>query len=380
MKRLLVLVAVVALLLSGCGTDAAQESTQAPATTAAPPAISPTAAQLQTTPGPTATSPAETTAAPPLVEALPEPCPPAVETYRNDVLGIELDYPADHLIIEPQYLGSEYGVVLARPDRTLLFQVTWLYQETPDQLERLIDEQLDPLDFPVERAAVTVDGIGGVMLSPVPGEVANTAIYLPVEGRLFRLLYAREALDDAGRCLLDGLSFYPPTKALEDLDLTPEAGALYDTPSPADVSTWATYHNPDYGFSFRYPEERWEVVKWANDPNLVSLTYHELAIVLRIHFKRAGEDIIISYDAAGAPGERIPKGAIVFIGEEIERTAVVYNGLEHEVHYDDARDILRGDLAFAIFLRSNRRRMEDKVLPEAVQAEADRILESFALD
>lgn len=42
--------------------------------------------------------------------------------------------------------------------------------------------------------------------------------------------------------------------------------------------------------------------------------------------------------------------------------------------------MLRGDLAFAIFLRSNRRRMEDKVLPVAAQTEADRIVETFELN
>lgn len=152
------------------------------------------------------------------------------------------------------------------------------------------------------------------------------------------------------------------------------------TSPPSDYSTWTTYHNTNYGFSFRYPDERWEVVEWERDENLVSLAFHELAIVLRIHFKRSGEDIIISQDAAGAPGDRVPKGEVVFIGQPIERTSVVYQGLEHEVHYDDARDITRGDLAFAIFLRSNRSRLEDKVLPEAVQEEADRILESFELD
>lgn len=501
MKHLVMLVAVVALLLSGCGTAAPQESAQPPA-----------AAQPTATTNPTATPQVEATATLPLIEASPSPeaCPVAGDTYRNDVLGIVLDYPAGHLIIEPQYLGDDYSISLVDPERNLLFQVSWLYQEARP-LETVIAEYLDQLaDLPVERAPVTVAGVEGVMLSPVPGEVANTAIYLTVYGRLFRLLYAREALDDAGHCLLAGLRFFPPTKTLEDLQLTPAADALNE-PTPttaltataqvvvvtpdaaeadcdasglsaespveigapfcvvwlddfddergfrvhlnydgsgerfiyevgpdvtqlvvpadhaprleesldecmrrnafevqvialrpetewrvgslaanvecggegaapsADVSTWTTYHNPDYGFSFRYPDERWEVVELADYPNLVSLTYHELAIVLRIHFKRAGEELIISEDAAGAAGDRIPKGTIVFIGEAIERTAVVYRGVEREVHYDDARDILRGNLAFAIFLRSNRR-FEDQVLPEIVQAEADRILETFELD
>lgn len=335
---------------------------------AAPSTAVPTLLVATTTPVSTITLPAE-------------PCIPSGETYSNDVLGVSLDVPRGHQVVEPQYLGADYGVSLVRPNRSLLLQMAWLYEETPDRMEQLIAEQLDQLaDLPVERAPVTVGGIEGVMLSPVPGEVANTAIYLPVGGRLYRLLYAQEALDDAGRCLLAGLSFYPPTKTLEDLNLTPAADALYDSPPPADEATWAEYRNADYGFSFRYPSESWTLIQNPEgDDHSLSLAYKEMAIALRVKFKRLGEGADLQL-YGGAAGDFLPQETVSFLGAEVERTARVYEDVVQAIHYNNTAAIQRGDLLFSIALVSNRDPERGAIIPANVQAEADAILTTFVLD
>ncbi|WP_374689082.1 hypothetical protein [Promineifilum sp.] len=163
-------------------------------------------------------------------------------------------------------------------------------------------------------------------------------------------------------------------------------GAATSTPTStlaptSDPSTWATYHDPNYGFSFRYPAERWTPARPADDGHLLSLTYHEMAIALRIKVKRLGEDADMQL-YGGAAGDFVPQGTILFLGEEVERTALVYEDIIRRIFYNATNVIPRGDLLFSLALVSNRdfEREPIAVVPEDVQAEADRILETFALD
>lgn len=149
----------------------------------------------------------------------------------------------------------------------------------------------------------------------------------------------------------------------------------------SDPSTWAIYHDPDYSFSFRYPADRWTPARPADDDHLLSLTYHEMAIALRIKVKRFGEDVEMQL-YGGAAGDFVPQGTVQFLGEEVERTALVYEDITRRIFYNETRAIPRGDLLFSLALVSNRdfEREPVAVVPEAVQAEADLILETFALD
>jgi len=166
-----------------------------------------------------------------------------------------------------------------------------------------------------------------------------------------------------------------PTAARATPTLTPTAAPT------SDPSTWTTYHDPDYGFSFRYPAERWTPVRPADDDHLLSLTYHELGIALRIKVKRLGEDVDMQL-YGGAAGDFVPQGTILFLGEEVERTALVYDDITRRIFYNATNVIPRGDLLFSLALVSNRDFERDPIaiVPEDVQTEADRILETFALD
>ncbi len=148
---------------------------------------------------------------------------------------------------------------------------------------------------------------------------------------------------------------------------------------PAGDSAWATYRHPEYGFSFRYPEERWAVIERPDDPNLLALAYHEQGIALRIRFRRLGEESEMQL-YGGAAGDFIERGTIHFLGEDVGRSVVVYEGIERAVHYNMTSPITRGDLQFALALVSNRDYSQGAIVPEDVQAETDRILESFEVE
>lgn len=315
-------------------------------------------------------------------------CPAPAETYRNEVMGVELPVAAGRRVVEPQYLFAEYGVALVGAGEEPPFQVAWLYQRTPAQLEALVAEELAQYaDLPTTRAPVVVAGVEGVMVWPVPGVVAHTEIYLPVDGRLYRLLYANGTLDDAGRCLLAGLRFFPPTRTLAELHLPVDPGvpavaspAFPEVTLSADTTTWAEYHNDTYGFSFRYPDGRWTIIEpTAVNPHRLALAYHELGIALRIAVARLGEEADLQL-YGGRAGEFVPQGEITFLGEPVGRSALVYEGATWAVYYNDTAPIARGDRLFSLALISNRTIEQGATIPQAVQAEANRIIETFVLD
>ncbi len=381
LKRSIAIIGLLVLALAACAAPPAAPSTTVVVTTT-------TAAPLTTAaPATLTTIPATPSATPiPLVLSA-DGCPTPAETYRNEVMGLELPVPDSYRVVEPQYLFAEYGVALVGPGESA-FQAIWLYQRTPEELEAIVAEQLTQLaDLPTVRTPLVVAGVEGVMLSPVPGIVAHTAVYLPVDGRLFLLLAPSAPLDAAGRCFLAGARFFPPTKTLAELHLPADSGVpaapspvLPAATLPADTTTWAEYHNETYGFSFRYPDGRWTLIEpTADNPHRLALAYHELGIALRIGVARVGEDADLRL-YGGRAGDFVPLEDVLFVGEPISQSALVYQSVTWSVHYNDTRPIARGDLLFSLALISNRRIDQGADIPVAVQEEANRILETFGLD
>lgn len=370
--------------LIGCTVGTPQESTALSTPTIAP-TTAPTAISLETSTAPNrlpipTTTPTPEPPTPTAVTAID--CPPTPAIYRNDVLGVELAYAADdYQVVLPRAMGDDYGFFLVKSDLSPVLEVLWRHANEKPLEERVAEMLSQPADVPVARAPVMVGGIEGVMLSPTPGEVAHTTIFLPVGDRVYYFLYGREALDDAGRCLLAGLSFYAPTLTLDELALTPAVDALDVPPAATPPADWATYHDPTYGYSFRYPAERWTPAFPADNAHLLSLVYREGAIALRIMVSRPEEGVDMQL-YGGAAGDMIAQGAVTFIGEPVERTALVLPGVVHWIYYNATKPIPRGDLLFSLALVSSRNfeRGLPAVVPEPVQAEADRILSSFTRD
>lgn len=148
----------------------------------------------------------------------------AVSIYTNPVLGFELTSAGKLCVHEPDYLSATYGFALSDPDLRagVLFSANWLYQAAPDELEGTVQQAIDSYpDLAVNRETVTVDGLEGVMLWPLPGIVATTQIYLVANDRLYHLIFWNAPLDNQAQTLLDGLRFIEPTQSLDSLNLPP---------------------------------------------------------------------------------------------------------------------------------------------------------------
>jgi Peptidase family M23 len=73
----------------------------------------------------------------------------------------------------------------------------------------------------LRRATVSVAERGhrGVAVGPIPGSTPSTEVYVPVEGRVYLINVYGEELGERGRRLLSSLRFYPPSRAVESLQL-----------------------------------------------------------------------------------------------------------------------------------------------------------------
>lgn len=109
---------------------------------------------------------------------------------------------------------------------------------------------------------------------------------------------------------------------------------------------------------------------------MVAVT-NQAANALRVRFGRLDEKIELN-QYGGAAGEFVSRGTVVFQGEAIEKSALVFRGVDKEIHYNGTREIIRGDIAYTLALDSNRQ-YEEAVVPEEVQALADEIVASFEL-
>lgn len=162
---------------------------------------------------------------------------------------------------------------------------------------------------------------------------------------------------------------------------TSDAQELIEVPVPLDdPSTWNVYLNREYGFSFHYPSERWMLVT-AEDGRQLLLTYGETGIALRVKFARQSDEAPDLQLFNGAVADLVPEGTIRFIGADVERSTLVYEGLVDWVFYNAAAPIPRGDLLFSLALLSSNdyNAGVSAIVPADVQAEADKILETFVL-
>ena len=76
----------------------------------------------------------------------------------------------------------------------------------------------------------------------------------------------------------------------------------------------------------------------------------------------------------------MPLDEVVFLGEPISASALVYESVTWAVYYNNTAPIARGNLLFSVALVSNRNFERGAVVPEEVWAEANRIIETLMLD
>lgn len=161
----------------------------------------------------------------------PEETGSRARQYLNDVLGVALSYPAGYEVLEDQYLSKEYGFIVVDGERNPIFDVSWLHEASPQEQDQLIAELVTQVvGIVIAQTPIQVDGYNGVMLTPVPGVVANTLIFVSANERLYTFRYYKESLDTLGQSLIASVRFYPARQSLGDLQLIPQDQSLYISP------------------------------------------------------------------------------------------------------------------------------------------------------
>lgn len=166
----------------------------------------------------------------------------------------------------------------------------------------------------------------------------------------------------------------PPSPTVDLGKLPPRGG----TPGaePTAEPGWKLYENTTYGFAFSYPADHWLVIERPNDPHGLALAYHEMGIALRMRFARANEEANLQL-YGGAVGDFVAQGTVRFMGEDVERSALVFQGVASRIFYNGTKPIARGDMLYSFALVGLEDQTAAEPLPEGVQMEADRIIESF---
>jgi inhibitor of cysteine peptidase len=142
---------------------------------------------------------------------------------------------------------------------------------------------------------------------------------------------------------------------------------------------WLTYTNADYGFSLHYPPD------WKMQPGYGTMAGHavllksdEVNAQLVVAFKRSNEDVQIGRTGVGG-GELLPRGSVLLIDKEIERTVLVFDGKDMTVLYRCTGCMDRGGLQFDFGLDYLGSWTDPTALTPAVEAQADLIVASVKM-
>jgi hypothetical protein len=171
-----------------------------------------------------------------------------------------------------------------------------------------------------------------------------------------------------------------PTAVMEESPIE-----MQDTATPEPIlpsyEGWQQYANTDYGFGFYYPSS-WTLEEVPEKDMGEGLTMMGASIHLQkdgallfIGYKRSDEDRIFW---TGMPaGEFEPRAPIVFLGQPIEKNALVLEGKVKNISYTFTTV---ADLTFAVRLDDRSGLVYMNIdIPLELQQEADQILSSFSL-
>ena len=143
---------------------------------------------------------------------------------------------AEKLVVEPERYtyDDSYGYTLWNPDTaatldhggTPVVRVAVAYDLRPGGIERAVTERIEEFpDLPTKRETVRVgrDGHEGVAVGTIPGSTPSVEVYVPVDGRVYRINLYREKLDDEGRKLLSSVKFTAPSGSAASFEKLPAA-------------------------------------------------------------------------------------------------------------------------------------------------------------
>ncbi len=132
-----------------------------------------------------------------------------------------------------------------------------------------------------------------------------------------------------------------------------------------------TYVNEEYGFSFRHPSG-WDVMEGRN---FVSLSQGTVTLV--VGFRHVTEDPNICCREQLPEGELVDAGTVTCAGEKVERAVLECEGRITAVMYEGSEEIAVDDLRFLFYVEDFGADYETADIPEAIQQDADRLIESL---
>jgi murein DD-endopeptidase MepM/ murein hydrolase activator NlpD len=166
--------------------------------------------------------------------------PPVTATTQktgDEVVGASIAHPAKWTVQrEGHTFDGTYGFTLWKPEDGSVtdhggrpaVRVALAYGMKPGLIEEKVRETVAAYpDLSLEREEVSVaeNGYEGVAVGPIPGSTPSTEVYVPVNGRVYRINVYGEELGEDGRELLSTLRFEPPSQAVGALDLPPADAA-----------------------------------------------------------------------------------------------------------------------------------------------------------
>jgi hypothetical protein len=155
-----------------------------------------------------------------------------------------------------------------------------------------------------------------------------------------------------------------------------EAGGLLVVEISQPQDGFYTYTDPHYRFEFQYPTT-WELDLRESHPNHIYLSKDTFILV--VGYRWDIEQVFIGRTGVAA-GEIETRNTISFLEEELTRDVLVYEGKDKAVLYEYAREFPIGNLVFYLSLDDIQSGPYEEVeIPESIQDEVDRILESFDL-
>ena len=176
----------------------------------------------------------------------------------------------------------------------------------------------------------------------------------------------------------------PPTASTLSPTELPEPAASCPpiaAESGPEFALWHEYSNETYGFKLLVPPG-WAVTEITEPPHtmrdhaIILWSAEETTARFMVGFKRLDEDQLITRTGVGS-GDIVEAGTVCFLGQEIPRNVLVFQGKEMTVLYGGGGEIHRKDLAFVLYL-DYRGGWEDKTaLSKEIQAVTDQIVATF---
>jgi murein DD-endopeptidase MepM/ murein hydrolase activator NlpD len=156
-----------------------------------------------------------------------DPAHPDAVPLVDDVVGVSLAYPSDWKLLRDPYLFDTHGFVLGKEDVgghgvAPIVRVAIDHQASPDQLDaRVAALRAEFPDLDLEQWAVEVAGREATAVGPLPGAQPSIALFVPADGRLLRLRYYGEAIDERAADFLSRMQLVQPTRTVAELGLLP---------------------------------------------------------------------------------------------------------------------------------------------------------------